>query len=207
VVVFACTTGIRSVFRKAPIPMSRERVLLREEFEALLAWLDKDRERAALRYEQIRSRLIQVFVCRGSSGAEELADETIDRVMGKVAQISGTYLGDPALYFYGVAKNVFHESVRAKPISPPSPKAIEAEEESHEHDCLEKCMQQLPPETRRLILAYHEKSGQAKIDAHRQLAEELGLGVNALRIRVHRIRARVRECMVECMRARHVQPT
>jgi hypothetical protein len=75
--------------------MSIDRIVHQKEFDALLSWLDADRERAALRYEQIRSRLIRIFICRGSPVAEELADRTIDRVMRKIAEIAETFSGDP----------------------------------------------------------------------------------------------------------------
>ena len=51
-----------------------------QAFNGLLDWLGTDRDSAARRYEQIRSRLIKIFVCRGCTATEELADETLDRV-------------------------------------------------------------------------------------------------------------------------------
>jgi len=85
--------------------VKKEWVLSREAFDAFLAWLDPDRERAGERYEEIRRELIKDFVRRECSDAETLADEVIDRVIGKLPEISGTYAGDPALYVYAVAKN------------------------------------------------------------------------------------------------------
>ena len=46
-------------------------------FEQLLDWLDADRDVAGQRYEEIRRRLIKIFVCRGCIVPEELADRTI----------------------------------------------------------------------------------------------------------------------------------
>jgi hypothetical protein len=43
--------------------MKKEWVLTKESFEALLAWLDANPEAAAIKYEQIRTRLIKIFVC------------------------------------------------------------------------------------------------------------------------------------------------
>lgn len=53
-------------------------------FEQLLAWLDEDRELAGKKYEEIRFRLINLFIARGCRISEELADKTIDRVARKV---------------------------------------------------------------------------------------------------------------------------
>jgi DNA-directed RNA polymerase specialized sigma24 family protein len=172
------------------------------DFDALLAWLDHDRDRAALRYEQIRSRLIRIFVCRGCPVAEELADQTIDRVIRKVVDFAESYSGDPALYFYGVAKNIYREHQRAPGSADELPRNAAApvqQVQSHQLDCLEKCMQELPPETRRLLLSYYAKKGQAKIDDRKRIAIELGIDMNVLRIRTHRVRARLENCVKRCI--------
>jgi len=78
----------------------------------MLDWLDTDRERAGSKYEAIRLRLIKIFTCRGCQAAEELADETINRVIARIVEIANGYQGDPALYFYGVAQKVFLEDAR-----------------------------------------------------------------------------------------------
>ena len=127
------------------------------EFDALLAWLHTDRDQAALKYEDIRFRLIRIFICRGSPVAEELTDLTFDRVMRKLPDFAASYTGDPALFFYGVAKNIYRESLRAESARVlPWPKPTQGEVDSIEYDCLEKCMEQLPPESRRLVLSYYE---------------------------------------------------
>jgi len=66
--------------------------LTQEAFDRLLAWLDRDRERAGQRYEEIRSQLIKIFVCRGCVASEELADLTINRVAGKLQEIVDSYV-------------------------------------------------------------------------------------------------------------------
>src|SRR5215207_6031462 len=92
--------------------MKEERDWEGENFEHLLEWLDPDRERAGARYEEIRRALIKIFTTRGCAEPEDLADETITRVCRKVRTIAPTYVGDPANYFYGVAKNVHLEYLR-----------------------------------------------------------------------------------------------
>ncbi len=83
-----------------------------KDFDALLSWLDPDRERAGEKYETIRQGLIKMFSWKRASDPEGLADETINRVTRKVAAIREGYVGDPRLYFYGVAKRVLLEEVR-----------------------------------------------------------------------------------------------
>ncbi len=119
--------------------------ITQDSFERLLDWLDADREQAGRKYESIRSRLILIFYQRGCHLAEELADETIDRVARKTANLLGNYRGEPALYFYGVAKNIFLEYTR-KPKSAELPAAVTQEKTGSEdiedyYQCLEECLQ------------------------------------------------------------------
>src|SRR5437588_12341826 len=90
-------------------PARKLRVLCREDFDRLLFWLDPDAERAGVVYEKIRCRLIAILASRGCPIAEELADETIDRVARRVVDIQATYVGDQAIYFLGHMNNVHHE--------------------------------------------------------------------------------------------------
>jgi DNA-directed RNA polymerase specialized sigma24 family protein len=171
--------------------------LTQEAFDGLLAWLDADREQAGRKYEAVRRRLIQIFTCRGCRDAEDLADETINRVTLKVPEVAPGYTGDPALYFYGVAQKVHLESLRRKPHVPPNPSAPPDLE--LEYECLERCMERLPPSQRELVLEYYREDRRAKIDFRKELARRLGVELNALRIRAHRIRTTLRECVRECV--------
>src|SRR5437763_189010 len=68
-------------------------------------------------------------------------------------------------------------------------------------ECLDGCLEKLPAETRMLIMEYYQLRKQAKIDRRKALAEELGIPVNALRIRAHRVRAQLEECVMGCLEA------
>src|SRR6202035_1353560 len=83
-------------------------------FEALLARLDSDRERAGERYETIRRRLVRLFEWRGGEGPEELADETINRVARRMSEGTEIRATDPLGYFFGVAHRVYKEVLRAR---------------------------------------------------------------------------------------------
>ena len=149
-------------------------------------------------YESIRRKLIKIFVCRGCSCPEDLSDETINRVIRKVQEMGETYVGDPALYFFGVAHNVHLEYLRRKPLpqTPPAPDQPRSEEE---YACLEKCMERLSPRSRDLVLTYYQEEKRAKIDLRKQLAGRMGIPLNALRIRACRIRANLEDCVSQCL--------
>jgi DNA-directed RNA polymerase specialized sigma24 family protein len=190
-----------------PPDLKRQRAkweLNQESFESLLRWLNSDREQAGKRYEDIRGRLIKIFSARGCAEPDLLADETINRVAKRVDEISQTYEGDPALYFYGVANKIHLEQMRRqKPIeSPPVPDLNDYEDE---YVCLEGCIGHLPAPSRDLVLQYYEHEQQDKIAQHQRLAERFGIGVNALRIRAHRARVALRKCIVNCLEKKSVQ--
>jgi DNA-directed RNA polymerase specialized sigma24 family protein len=180
--------------------MHKQTALTQESFDQLLAWLDSDRERAGEKYEHIRRCLIKIFTCRSCQDAEALADTTINRVTLKVPQIIKEYVGDPALYFYGVAQKVFLESLREpRPVVAPTPAAAPTEETEREFECLERCMERLTANNRSLVLEYYQNEKRAKIDHRKEMAERFGIAPNALRIRAHRIRVSLQRCMQECM--------
>jgi DNA-directed RNA polymerase specialized sigma24 family protein len=193
------------------IQMKKEWVLTQDAFDSLLDWLDPEREQAGIKYEAIRTRLIKIFTCRGCLEAELLADETINRVASKVEEISKGYVGDPAHYFYAVAQKVHLEYIRkahaqhsAVPVETAgnmlsTPPVSLVEDFEPEYRCLERCLERLPKENRYLVELYYQQEKQAKIDHRKLLAIELGIAVNALRIRAHRIRLALRQCVRTCL--------
>ena len=178
--------------------MNKNFVLSQELFEELLAWLDPDRDIAGLRYEDIRRGLIKIFINNGRNSVEDLADETINRVARKLNQIKDDYHGDHSLYFYGVAKKIVHEDRRRAPVPLPTPNWISDDIET-EYECLERCLQELTSESRELILQYYQDEKKEKIDHRRTMADKLGIGLNALRIRAFRIRNSLELCVRKCL--------
>jgi DNA-directed RNA polymerase specialized sigma24 family protein len=179
--------------------MNKNWVLSQQSFDALLDWLDSDREQAGVKYEDIRHRLITIFTGRGCFDAEDLADETINRVISKLKEIGSEFTGDRARYFYGVANKVQMEYARRK--APPVPPAsiTDSNRAEVEYRCLENCISQLSEENRELVFQYYQGEGRAKIEQRKALAERLGIGLNALRIRACRLRASLQECVEKCV--------
>lgn len=174
--------------------MSKKTVIDETAFNRMLSWLNPDREQAAHKYEAVRRRLIAIFASRRFPDAERMADETIDRVVSKVPQVADGWVGDPLYYFLAVAKKMILEASKPTPhvFRPPEPDALQLEREDL---CLEKCLGLIPVEDRDLILKY------VGGDKHRrqELARELGITANALRIRVHQIKKIIRRCVGACL--------
>jgi len=179
--------------------MNKNWVLSQEAFDALLDWLDPDREQAGIKYEQIRLRLIKIFTGRGCVDAEDLSDETINRVTTKLEELEKEFSGDRTRYFFGVANKVYLEYLRRKtPQVPPWPTS-DSERLELEYRCLEHCIEQLSPENRELLLEYYGVEGRAKVEHRKAMAERLRIGPNALRIRAFRIRLGLQECVEKCI--------
>jgi DNA-directed RNA polymerase specialized sigma24 family protein len=172
---------------------------------------DRDAE-AHARCVQILRKLTCFFAGRGCRDAEDLAVECVARVADRCGSLDASAPESRAAYFYGVARNVLRESWRASRREaalrdslrselarrgvpgPPGPSRTEAV-----HRCLERCMGGLTRRAQALVLGYYGAEGAARIDSHRNLAVELGKSVNALRIEVHRIRATLRRCVLDCV--------
>jgi len=174
-------------------------VLTQEAFDGLLLWLDPDRERAGQVYGEIQRKLIKVFARRGCPIADELADETINRVAKKLAEIRDSYVGDPSLYFYGVGNKVFLEYVRKRPEPLPLPRPDPPDRIENSYRCLEECLELAPRSSRDLFLEYFRPEKAHKIEHRRELSQRLGISINALRTRAHRIRAALQQCVIDCL--------
>lgn len=166
-------------------------------FERFLYWLGPDPESAGRKYELIRDRLIMMFRARRCVFAEDLADATFERVARKLTQLNNEFTGDPARYFYGVAKKVFLEYQRElmskrKKAGRMLPISGEDQDQENMLQQLDDALSAIPQSDRELILTYYTDSGRDKINHRRALAKQIGVGPNALRLRVFRIRREIR---------------
>lgn len=178
--------------------------ITKDSFDALLEWLDPDRDIAARKYEVIRAGLVRLFVANGLADSEHYADESVDRVIKRLPEIRANYVNEPVRYFHGVARNVLREALRRREIAtdvvPERPGAFRWGE-TDLSECLRKCWRALPLEKRDLIYDYHVYEGHQKIESHREMAGELAISVGALRTRAHHVRVALEHCVKQCMEA------
>jgi len=170
------------------------------QFDSLLSWLDPDREIAGRKYKTIHAGLVRMFVSKGLNNAEDLADETINRVILRLPTIAKHYRGEPACYFHGVARYIMMERTRKKEFAVGF---VDARvnpnlDDLEEHDCLGHCLDRLSDTKRNLILDYYLHEGQTKIEHHKRMADRLRMTIGAVRSRAFQIRVRLQNCMQQC---------
>ena len=188
--------------------MVRDLAIPPEGFEEILAWLHPDRELAAERYVQLRHDLSKLFSWKGCQDPDGLTDEVFDRVAKKVHLVRPTYEGEPRLYFRAVANNVMKEyfrrvktQVSLEGVEVLSERATEIQEDNTARiDCLQLCLQKLGKDKRELILAYYAKEKRAKIEHRNALAQSFGIPVETLRVKAHRIRVALENCLERCLK-------
>lgn len=183
-----------------------------EAWDKFLLLLDDDREVAGEKYENIRKRLIFYFECRKRHESEDLADETITRVIKRYYE--GVQIDEVMRYCYGVARIVFLETLVAErrtdavqeelirfstPFNPP-----EDSDDTQELHVLmitfDECMEELSMENRSFILSYYDDSGRAKINKRKSLTEKLGVSRNAVTLRAFQIRKKLEKCIKSHLR-------
>lgn len=150
---------------------------------------------------------MRFFEWRKVESADDYADETINRVARRIEE--GQVVENVRNYFYGVARLVFLEAVKeqehaAVPLDETPQilrqQAPEAADPEPRILCFDGCLESLPAEQRRLIVDYYQEERRAKIELRQELADSLHIPLNALRIRAHRIRVRLEECITQCMK-------
>lgn len=190
--------------------MRLEQILRQEDFDALLALFSDDREEAGLVYEEVRSGLVRFFEAKGCRDSDMLADETLSRVAAKAQTFDRSLNKKPTAFIYGFAAKILLEYFR----NPQKMRitydrwvqsalflpVVNEEADTQALVCLEKCLRNISVEERELIILYYSKEKQEKIELRKRLAEELGIKMETLHMRVHRLRQSLKDCMDRCLR-------
>ena len=190
----------------ATSPSQNKWIPTEQSFEKLLASFDSDRDEAGRHYEKVRVKLLRYFEWYKIADADRYVDETLDRVMRKLDE--GEAITNTMAYINTVASFVRKEAWKRQE----QVRKIEAEiqrtavvthedegDENPRQRCFDRCLGNLPIETRILISEYYSEEGSVKIRRRRQMAQRLGIGLNALRLRTHKIRISLETCVKDCV--------
>lgn len=181
-------------------------VLTKEALDKLLNRFSPDRDEAGRQYEVMRVKLRRFFEWHSCLASEELVDETINRVARRIDE--GENILNLKGYFSTVGRLVFMESLRERDRTSvgldtipevPAEAPLEDEQKERRLRCLDTCLDRLPIESRTLILKYYVYERRAKIGLRKQLADGLGIPMNALRIRAYRLRIGLERCVRDCL--------
>lgn len=185
--VIAFPSGVASLKR------AKDWTLTAETFDLLLKQLDDNRDEAAKKYVSLYSKLVRYFDFRGCSMPDWEADETMVRIARKIEQ--GVLITNFQGFMYGVARNIVIEAfknrekqqniftdLREEPASP------DPGDQEHRLICLQAGLCKLPAGDRELLLAYYTTCDDKNMKHRRELARREGISINALRVRVHRLK-------------------
>jgi DNA-directed RNA polymerase specialized sigma24 family protein len=182
--------------------------LTTESFAKLLAAFSEDRDEAARQYEALRNRLIRFFEWRSVNLADHRTDEVLNRVARRIDE--GQQVENVVAYSFRVAYLVFLESQKEPEFTEIDPEraplidadpGFEDEALQMRQKCFDVCLSNLSGEKRRMLLEYYAEERRAKIERRKQLADQLRISLDALRIRAHRIRKSLEECIMNCLRS------
>lgn len=192
-------------------------VLTKLAFTRLLEWLDDGIDSHGERYLDMRRRLVSYFERRNRPAADELADETFNRIARTLEQAGTIETKPPARYCYVVARFVLLEDFRRDRRQVPLDKPrridlalariapLDSDErvvQEHRLDCLDRCLEEMRPDQRDVAIEYYRAGQGQRIERRRQLATRLGISMNALGIRAYRIREALMTCVEGCRQER-----
>jgi DNA-directed RNA polymerase specialized sigma24 family protein len=180
--------------------------LTKDAYDKLLACFSPDEEEASKQLLVAYLKLIRFFEWHGCDSPDICADKTIDRAARRIDE--GQRIDNLMGYLYGIAQYVFMETLKEQervplPLDTVDTHGFESQPEDEEREarlrCLDACLEELQAEDRTVIIGYYQEEKRAKINFRKQMADRLGVGLNALRIRAYRIRTKLEECLIKCL--------
>ena len=169
-----------------------------ESFDRLLIRLEPEQPNFEKRYSQLRFKLVKFFVWRRCQDPDNLADETISRIVKNITDGKTIRTDTPYSYIYGIAKYVFMEYLREKKklqeIGNSFPDEASPGEESV-RDCRIECLKKLSLDKRLLLEQYYLDDS-----SREEIAERQHITLNALRLQIHRIKNDLKKCYRNCIK-------
>lgn len=182
-----------------PALLSRAGIANHEAWERLLRFLANGEAPEAAVYERARNRLLQFFAARGTTGGEELADATFDRVIAKLSDEIIAQVRCPIGYVLRFAHYIHLEHIKSEIARQHRLAALPPEEADHLEGTreqwlrnerlalVERCLDDLAPAERTLLRSYYMHDGRSRITSRQQMSRALGITPALLRTRVSRL--------------------
>lgn len=171
-------------------------------FRLLIDKLDGDDVTAGDAYNGLRASIARFFSLKHDTDPEAAADVTINRLASKLGQ--GTQIENITAYAFGIARLVYLERRRSvererkagsELYSLRSDPSI-ADDGDDSVTRMKKCFESLPADDRSLLRDYYAPmTNMTKHERREHLSGKIGISLNALRLRVHRLRQRLADCL------------
>lgn len=187
--------------------------------DRLLSFFDDDPVIASEKLLRCRQKLIRRFSAERCRDPEDLANETLKRVLDALSKNPQRLTTKVEAFISGFATNIIYESRRSpiykedplddiSPAHEPRTKPLDElliafSEQEDLHSCLERCLDQLDSKERRTLIQYWttEPGDKAK-EVRRNLASSLGLTSAQLRKRAFNLRERLEAFTKKCLEGR-----
>lgn len=191
-----------------PHKMKKSNQLKKVEFKELLNWFSPDEKIAGEEYEKIRTGLERYFRYRGCSDPDNLADTTINRVSSRLSTLDLSNDTTKISIFYGFAKNIYREYLtkvskldfHKNPDFDYYKEFSFGDEENNVFECLDKCLSTITDDEKQLIISYYSKDKGDKINLRKKMAKQMEITLNALHVRVYRIKNVLKTCIENCLK-------
>ena len=149
-------------------------------------------------FQTCRLKLLKFFAWRYCEDPDNLADETISRLLKNIGAGQEISAEHAYSYVYAIAKNVFYEYLRAKKKSGILTDLEDFQETAppaRAADCRKICLEQLSAAKLELLEHYYLDD----VDSD-DIARELGLTLNALRLQIHHCKVGLKRCLKDCIK-------
>lgn len=172
-------------------------------FTALLHFLDpEDPDEANNKYLRLQRKLVGYFNLKGMFDPITDAEDALQRAGKKI--LEGVPIPDIDRFCMGIARNIVMERLRNRRREESA--FIRFMEISNDEntktdritELMKQCFEKLLPADRDLLISYCKVSpGKSRAEHRRQLAEDRGWSIEALRTRVTRLRRVLTDCVKE----------
>jgi len=163
-----------------------------DNFEQLFRLLEPKAKSLAAGFQMCRLKLVKFFAWKHCADPEDLADETITRLIKNIANGQQISSQNPYSYVYAISGNVFKEYARTRN-KMGNQISLQGAEEPVAPDKLDEsysyCLDQLEPLQIQLLSEYYIENSRPE-----DIARRHNLSINALRLQIHRIKQTLRRC-------------
>ena|SRR5687767_1269404 len=184
--------------------------------DKLLLLFDNDSDRLL----RCREKLIRRFILEFRDDAEDLANETLKRVLRDLERDKTQLTTSIEAFISGFATNIIHEarkqsSRRDVPLDDlaaekepcsmsPEELLLACSEEEDLRTCLKQCLDELHRSDREMLISYYDLEVAEKLKAARQrIARSLGFTISQLRKRTFKLRKELEACIKNCVARRN----